>query len=623
MDFLQAFPFFTPFYRSTTTNVINTCCWLALVVLLGGLLASCDTPVESDDGEGSDDDIKEGDIKPYTGGIRVGWDYRTLTEVYGGSSSYARFHRLDDGRIICTFERRGASMITFSEDEGKTWSEPQTVVESKNGVIAAVPELIQLESGEILMAYNPRPPDDNQDPSRRFAIKLKISRDGGSTWEHQADVYEGGYQGTNSVAEPIMIQLDSGELQLYFANEYRYPNTNDQDITMLRSFDKGETWEDEVIVSYRPGYRDGMPVPVILKNNGGIAMAIEDNGLSGDFKPVIVWSSMSDNWTQGTVGADSPRRWRALAKGSRLAPGDYGGGPYLVQLDNGSTILSFQSNKGRNGPWRESTMMMAIGNGSARFFHHVSEPFDVPKGRRALWNSLFVKDQQTITAVSTTTAFNTVNPDYQQVYAIDGHIISEQSAAKADVELDGELTENVWKTATKTFVGARSQTVARMSTAWDEDYLYAAFEVEDPDLWRDSGDWEADDGVQLYLAAEKLVKDNLEERVRRVAVPIQGDPTTYRGTSNGFLTIMNEVGIEAEIKRKGTVNNAGDKDEGYTVELRIPWDTVGEKPEIGIPWGFHFSLTSDYEGGSAEVREGIAGNKSGKPSTWCKITLVE
>ncbi len=622
MDHLEALRFFMPFHRSKTT-IFNIWCRMALVGILVGLLASCDTPVESGDDSGSDDDIKEGDIKPFTEGIKVGWDYRTLNEVYGGSSSYARFHRLDDGRIICTFERRGTSMVTFSEDEGQTWSEPKTVVESKNGVIAAVPELIQLESGEILLAYNPRPPDDNQDPSRRFSIKLKISRDGGSTWEHLADVYEGGYQGTNSVAEPIMIQLESGEIQLYFANEYRYPNSNDQDITMFRSYDKGETWEDETIVSYRSGYRDGMPVPVILKNNGGIAMAIEDNGLSGDFKPVLVWSSMSDNWTQGSVGGNSQRRWRALDDGSQLAPGDYGGGPYLVQLDNGPTILSFQSNKGRQGPWRESTMMVAIGNGSARDFNRVSEPFDVPEGRRALWNSLFVKDQQTITAVSTTTAFNTENPDFQQVYAIDGHIIKEQTAVRGEVDLDGTLNEQVWETAASSFVGARSQTAARMSTAWNEDYLYVAFDVEDPDLWSDSGAWEADDGIQLYWAAEKLIQDDLEERVRRVAVPVQGEPTAYRGTSDGNLVVMDDDGIEVEVETKGTVNNAGDLDEGYTVEMRIPWDTVGDKPEVGQPWGFHFSLTADYEGGKAEVQEGIAGNRADKPSTWSKITLVE
>jgi len=47
-------------------------------------------------------------------------------------------------------------------------------------------------------------------------------------------------------------------------------------------------------------------------------------------------------------------------------------------------------------------MVVFVGNADARNFDGASEPFAVPQDVEALWNSLFVKGRDTVTAVSST-----------------------------------------------------------------------------------------------------------------------------------------------------------------------------------------------------------------------------
>src|SRR5699024_10574925 len=343
------------------------------------------------------------------------------------------------------------------------------VVPSNGEVKAAVPELLQLNSGDILLAYNTRPPQDNTDPKMSFGIKVAISKDGGESWLPAITVFEGGYKWSRGVWEPAMIQLSTGEIQLFFANEYPYSDSHDQEISMVHSFDLGKSWSSPKTISYRPGHRDGMPVPLILKDDQGIAVAIEDNGMEpSEFKPAIIWSSAKDNWQRGAAGPDSERRWRALRKEDQLSTSDYGGAPYLQQLESGETLLSFQSTQNRLDDWSKSTMVVAVGDGKAQNFSRKSQPFDVPEEKSALWNSLFIKNDTTVTAVTSTTAYS----NQRELYIKDGYVIGEIRPAYGSIEIDGNRDEEAWTSSSTTFIGAYSPASVLISTAWDEEHLY-------------------------------------------------------------------------------------------------------------------------------------------------------
>jgi len=157
-----------------------------------------------------------------------------------------------------------------------------------------------------------------------------------------------------------------------------------------------------------------MPVALALANGAGVAVAIEDNGLCGTFKPTILFSPLDDVWRLGPVTGESPRRWNALA--DPLPAYVYAGAPYLRQFPSGETVLSFQC--GEDGNIRHSRIVVCLGDASAREFRQLSMPFPETPGSAQLWAGLCVQDAHTVTVLATAT----INGQ-RGVWSIDGHAI--------------------------------------------------------------------------------------------------------------------------------------------------------------------------------------------------------
>ena len=329
---------------------------------------------------------------------QIVWDPTSLVLVQA-NGVYGRMVRLPDRRILCSFEVAGSIFTRRSADEGQTWDDPVMAASYDFGT-AANPELLVLQNGSVLLSYNERPVDG----VHPYTIRVTSSQDGGLTWSKSQLVYQAGTTSGTGCWEPAQLQLTSGEIQLYFSNEDPYPTTNEQEITLTRSYDNGATWTQPVRAAFRPGHRDGMPVPVALVDGSGVVLGIEDNGLSGTFKPAVALP----------MGGGS---WAALA--TELPAPVYAGAPYLRQFPSGETVLSVQSADGRNSPGTldYSRMVVYIGDSSAHGFTNVSEPFSVPPGSNGLWNSLFIKNAVTVTAISGTTIDGVTG-----LWAIDGRL---------------------------------------------------------------------------------------------------------------------------------------------------------------------------------------------------------
>src|SRR5690606_25380782 len=150
------------------------------------------------------------------------------------------------------------------------------------------------------------------------------------------------------------------------------------------------------------GSRDGMPVPLLLKNKKDILIAIEDNG-SGEFKPFIIKSSIEDSGNK-TVGAESPLRLYALAE--KIDNSVYAGAPYLAQLSSGETLLSYQGSEYRAGnKLQYADMKVVIGDENGRNFKYKTSPFNIPGDKSGLWNSITVLKGDTILALTSTNGF--------------------------------------------------------------------------------------------------------------------------------------------------------------------------------------------------------------------------
>ena len=333
----------------------------------------------------------------------IEWDRASLLRI-AEEGGYPRLRRLNDGSFLAAYEnRQGDVVVKRSSNEGVSWDDPVTAYEkfefvdpassASTVVNIANPEIVQLANGDILLASNLRPRKEGLYP---FSIALKRSVDKGRTWSQVQILYQAAPFFRDGCWEPSFLILPDGTVQIYFANESPYRNSDEQEISMIRSVDNGYTWsENPTTVSFRQGYRDGMPVAIHDGTN--IYLAIEDN-LSGQFKPYIIRSAVDSPWVEA-VRKDSPYRYSALR--SPLPDTVYAGAPYLIRTENNVYVLSYQTTNNRSFDWERSTMEIQV-SGVPSDFSNPSQPFIVPLSKEAKWNSLADLGNNTIAALAST-----------------------------------------------------------------------------------------------------------------------------------------------------------------------------------------------------------------------------
>lgn len=330
--------------------------------------------------------------------VTIQWQEESLQYVTPGV--YARIKKVQE-RHALVYNSGNAALIRFSEDNCNSWSDPQKVADNEAYTFTNC-ELLELKSGKLLYMWNARPHDGTGFP---YKIMYTTSDDGGNNWNKAQDLYTADSNFKNGCWEPIALQLPDGEVQIYFANEAPYPDSNEQEISLMRTSDECATWSIAEKISFRKGFRDGMPSPIYLPHSNEIALAIEDNGVRGRFKPVIVRTS--NNWQDGHVSANDTRREEALSEQCSLHDTIYAGAPYLINLGKSHTLLSIQSTEGRRGDnERFANMQVYIGDKDARNFKNRSTPIpNLPDNAHALWNSVTQLDKDTIIAIMSINGF--------------------------------------------------------------------------------------------------------------------------------------------------------------------------------------------------------------------------
>lgn len=344
----------------------------------------------------------------------IRWLPETLALIQRGGG-YARIARLADDALLCAYSRRGVIYVRRSIDEGVSWEGEIHVVSSSVGNVTNA-ELLVLKDGRTLLFFNERP-SDGVSP---YAIGVCESNDEGRMWQAPRIIFAAGKTFDDGCWEPAAVERPSGEILLFFANEGPYRESHEQEITLLRSSNGGKSWHPPEAFSFRPKHRDGMPVPLLLvdgSDQDNLVVAIEDNGLAGRMKPVILHEQCDESSERGLIRGDNSRRESAFAV--PLAPHIYAGAPYLAQFPSGETVLSVQSTEGREPPHdhTNSRMVVYVGDATARRFGQRSAPFGQLTDLPGVWNSLFIKNEETVTAVSGTT----IN-GIRGIWAIDGRL---------------------------------------------------------------------------------------------------------------------------------------------------------------------------------------------------------
>lgn len=351
--------------------------------------------------------------EPLLDGVRIAWDEGTERKIKE-SGTYARIIRCADGRFWMAFEDLQGNVVVSYSDDCHAWSEDRIVFprkfESGTLVNAANAEIIALDNGILVCGANYRPVSQGVVP---YSITVSRSFDNGLTWEPPHVLYGAGTFFKDGCWEPSFLWLPDGTLQLYFANESPYRESDEQEISLLESKDNGDTWSAKPrTVSFRKNHRDGMPVAGIFGND--IVLVIEDNH-GGDFKPYMVRTSLSDNWNIPVYG-NSPERNKALV--DDVPDSIYMGAPYLLKLPSGEAVISYQTNEKRGHDRELSCMEVAIGDSCARNFTKRSRPFEVPEHRSGKWNSIMLLNDSTILAISSSD-----RDGHPAIWIKEGHIL--------------------------------------------------------------------------------------------------------------------------------------------------------------------------------------------------------
>ena len=176
--------------------------------------------------------------------------------------------------------------------------------------------------------------------------------------------------------------------------------------------------------------------------------------------------------------------------------------------------------------------------------------------------------------------------------------------------------------------------VSAMYTTWDDYYFYAGFQVHDPNVistnTTPTSQPQQDDDVEVFFETGNARATVRTAHTYQMAVSA-GNGAYFSvgdGSSVPQAKIVYTYKYAAQVD--GTLNNPTDTDIGYTVEIAIPWQELGQSgpPKDGTTWGFNvisrdrgstdattgrfFSLSPQVQG-AADVQD---------PAKWTHITFT-
>lgn len=162
--------------------------------------------------------------------------------------------------------------------------------------------------------------------------------------------------------------------------------------------------------------------------------------------------------------------------------------------------------------------------------------------------------------------------------------------------LDGRLDDPAWANAQVVdkfpsfWANTSRPAVTRARLVWDDEALYFAADMDDAELRsfgtkRNDHLWEGD-VFELFFKPEGDRPEYYEFQVNPRSVLLEL-AFPRRGFDFDTLAARPSLGLKAVATCRGTVDQPGDRDQGWTVEGRIPWTAfaaTGGRPKPGVEW---------------------------------------
>jgi hypothetical protein len=173
--------------------------------------------------------------------------------------------------------------------------------------------------------------------------------------------------------------------------------------------------------------------------------------------------------------------------------------------------------------------------------------------------------------------------------------------------VDGKPDDSVWQRApwTSDFVGIegdarkRPPLRTRAKMLWDDACFYVSAEMEEPDVWGTLTDRDAiiynDNDIEVFIDPDGDTVNYYELEANPLGTVFDLMlPHTYRDGGPAIIA-WDIAGLKLAVDVRGTLNKPGDEDEGWTVEMAIPWRHLWEAsagrrpPRAGEQWRVNFS----------------------------------
>jgi hypothetical protein len=179
--------------------------------------------------------------------------------------------------------------------------------------------------------------------------------------------------------------------------------------------------------------------------------------------------------------------------------------------------------------------------------------------------------------------------------------------ATGAIQIDGNLDESDWQRigSTALFVDIEGELrpAPRFDTRawmlWDNEYFYFAAELEEPDVWAKLDYRDAiifyDNDFEIFIDPDGDSHHYYELEVN--AFSTEWDLFLVKPYRDGgpALHSWDIQGLQTAVAIEGTLNQPGDVDKGWTVEIAIPWEVLKEcahrdtPPRDGDRWRVNFS----------------------------------
>lgn len=173
--------------------------------------------------------------------------------------------------------------------------------------------------------------------------------------------------------------------------------------------------------------------------------------------------------------------------------------------------------------------------------------------------------------------------------------------------LDGLIEDSAWGLAawTSDFVDIRGAAMpapryrTRVKMLWDSEYFYIAAAIDDPQVWANVTQRDAviyqDNDFEVFIDPDGDTQNYYELEIN--ALGTHWDLMLLKPYRDGGPAInsWDIAGLVAAVNVNGTINDPADVDQGWTVEIAIPWVVLGEAatqsapPLNGDQWRVNFS----------------------------------